>query len=279
MSETAQREALSAFLKNRRARLSPAEAGFPDTKRRRTPGLRREEIAALSGVSVTWYTHLEQGRDVRASIDVLERLASALQLSSAERQYLFELGQSRPAPIPPGEIDALPPALLTMIEALNLPAYVISMRWDVLAWNPMCTEVLRDYDALPRGERNLLKILFSQTDYPKDRDEYLAMARRLVAKLRIDYSQFPGDPGLEKLVADLKRDFSVFRELWATPEVEARSEGVSVLDHPVGGAMRLQHSSYVPEGCPTLRLVMFAPLDAESSKALQTVHGQLVQTA
>ncbi len=274
MGEDARRQALSAFLKSCRARLAPAEAGLPETRRRRTPGLRREEIAALSGVSLTWYTHLEQGRDVRASVDVLERLAAALRLNSVEREYLFELGQNRPAPLPRGGVDDVTPAMRRMLNALPVPAYITTMRWDVVAWNPMCAAVLRDYGAMPEKRRNLIRILFSQSGYPDDPEEYHAMARRLVAKLRIDYSQFPGDPGMERLVTDMCRDSALFRELWATPEVEDRSEGISVAPHETG-PVQLEHTSYVPEGSPTLRVVIFTPLDEEAAGRLAQIQAGL----
>ena len=267
-SQTSRRAALSQFLKSCRARVSPVEAGLPEPQRRRTPGLRREDVASLSGVSVTWYTWLEQGRDVRVSTPVLERIASTLKLSADEREYLFELAHDRPPPLAHGEIDEITDSMQRMLDGLRVPAYITTMRWDVVAWNPMCTAVLRDYGALAPAERNLLKILFAGNRDPED---YRAMAQRLVAKLRVDYSQFPGDAGLEALVKELSEAYPIFRELWQEPQVLGRSEGVSVVEHPEHGTIHLEHTSYMPEGRATLRLVVFAPLDRISAQKVEKV--------
>src|SRR6478736_1419574 len=143
-----QRRQLIDFLKGCRARLSPSQVGLPDTNRRRTPGLRREDVAALAGVSVTWYTWLEQGRDIQVSADVLERVCATLRMSPDEREYLFTLVQHRPAPIKATRI----------LDALGVPAVMMTARWDVIAWNEL-TRLFRDYSALPRDRRNLLRIL------------------------------------------------------------------------------------------------------------------------
>jgi transcriptional regulator with XRE-family HTH domain len=265
---SSRRTALSQFLKSCRARVTPGDVGLPEPDRRRTPGLRREDVAALSGVSVTWYTWLEQGRDMGVSTDVLERVSATLRLSEDEREYLFELVQNRPPPLSPNAPETVTPVIERLLNALRVPAYVITMRWDVLAWNTMCAKVLRDYGELPTGQRNLLKILFSGGDYPIGSDEYHAMARRLVAKLRVDYSQFPGDTGIEALVAELAGEYPTFRDLWGSVEVSGRSEGQSVAHHPKLGDISLEHTSFMPEGRPTLRLVMFAPADADSAEKL-----------
>jgi transcriptional regulator with XRE-family HTH domain len=271
MTDASRRAALSQFLKDRRARIAPADAGLPDRERRRTPGLRREDVAALSGVSLTWYTALEQGRDMGVSAEVLERVATTLRLSPLERDYLFELAQDRPAPAPRGVVGEPTPAMLRMLNALDVPAYIITMRWDVVAWNRMCARVLRDYAAIPPGERNLMRILLADEQYPGGPEEHHAMVQRLIGKLRVDYSQFPGDPGLERLVAELSSKHAVFRDLWKTPDLQARSQGVSVRRHPRFGDMRLEHTSYVPEGAPTLRVVVFAAYDAASEKVLRAI--------
>lgn len=271
MSDASRRAALSQFLKDRRAKIAPADAGLPERERRRTPGLRREDVAALSGVSLTWYTALEQGRDMRVSSEVLERIAVTLRLSPLEREYLFELAQDRPAPLPRGGAEEPTPAMRRMLNALNVPAYMITMRWDVVAWNPMCAKILRDYGAMPARDRNLIRILFADENYPGGPEEHEAMARRLVGKLRLDYGQFPGDPGLESLVAEMNERHRLFRELWKSPDLQARSEGVSILRHSIYGSIRLEHTSYMPEGAPTLRVVVFAPYDADSERVLRTV--------
>src|SRR5512138_2696773 len=144
-----QKQQLTDFLKSARARLSPADLGLPDPSRRRTPGLRREDVAALAGVSVTWYTWLEQGRQIRVSAEVLERICSTLRLSPDEREYLFALVQHRPAPRVTLRPDEVSPAITRMLTALAVPAIVMTARWDVIAWNRLSSMVFRDYDKLP----------------------------------------------------------------------------------------------------------------------------------
>src|SRR5690606_6331860 len=185
---------LSEFLKSCRARVSPSDVGLPEADRRRTPGLRREDVAALAGVSVTWYTWLEQGRDIQVSAAVLERISSTLQLSHDEREYLFALVQHRPAP-PLNWRDAeVTPALQRMIDAVGVPATVMNARWDVVAWNTLTLRLFRDYSKIPFEGRNLLRILLVEERdvYMQDPQVYDAMARRVVAKFRVDYSPFTG---------------------------------------------------------------------------------------
>ena len=265
MSSTMQRAQLSEFLKSCRARLSPTALGLPAAGRRRTPGLRREDVAALAGLSATWYTWLEQGRDVRASDRVLESLSRTLRLSTEERDYLFSLAQSRPAPLQPSRVEEVPPAVRRTLEALHVPALVITPRWDVVFWNRMVSTTFRDYSAMPPESRNLVRILLTSPEYQEDQAEYEAMARRVLAKLRVDYSQAGGDPAFELLIDELSDSAPLFPELWRSPEIMGRSEGVHLLRHPQLGGITFEHTSYVVEGSPTLRVVIFAPHDEFSA--------------
>ncbi|HZF28480.1 MAG TPA: helix-turn-helix transcriptional regulator [Gammaproteobacteria bacterium] len=265
-----QRRHLIDFLKGCRARLSPTEVGLPDTHRRRTPGLRREDVAALAGVSVTWYTWLEQGRRIQVSADVLERICSTLRMSADEREYLFALVQHRPAPRVPLRSDELSPTIARMLTALAVPAIVMTARWDVIAWNRLASTVFRDYDKLPPERRNLLRILLVDDEsYQGDPAAYEAMARRILSKFRVDYSQVPGDPAFEELIAELAARCPIFRRLWAGAEVIGRSEAVAY--HPRLGGMTFEHSSYVPEGSPMLRLVIFVPHDEPSQQKISSL--------
>ena len=271
MTLTSQRAQLSKFLKNCRARIAPSEVGLPEPDRRRTAGLRREDVAALAGVSVTWYTWLEQGRDVHVSANVLERISGTLRLSEEERDYLFTLAQNRPPPLAPGRTTEVNQAIWRMIEALDVPAIVMTMRWDVVAWNSMVAKVFRDYAVMAPEERNLLRILFTSPRYRVDQSEYEEMAHRVVAKLRVDYSQANGDPEFEALIEELNENSPTFRAAWKTPEVMGRSYGINVVRHPTHGKIAFEHTSYVPEGHPTLRLVMFVPRDAESTAKVEAI--------
>jgi len=252
-----QRRQLIEFLKGCRARLTPGQVGLPDTNRRRTPGLRREDVAALAGVSVTWYTWLEQGRDIQVSADVLERISSTLRMSPDEREYLFALVQHRPAPPTADRAESVSPTLVRMIDALAVPAMILTRRWDVVAWNRLIS-VIRDYDSLPPGRHNLLRMLLLDDEvYRKDPLLYEATARRLLAKFRVDYSQAHGDPEFEELIAELTVSCPIFTRLWALAEVVGTHE--AVVTHPRNNGVTFEHTSYVPEGSPHLRLIIFTP--------------------
>jgi len=268
MTSTTHRTQLSEFLKSRRARLSPASVGLPEQGRRRTPGLRREDVAALAGLSATWYTWLEQGRDVRASDRVLESLSRTLRLSVEERDYLFALAQHRPAPLQPMRTLEVSPAVKRTLEAMHMPALVITPRWDVIYWNRMVATTFRDYSQIAPDERNLIRILLTNPLFQKDEAEFEAMATRILAKLRVDYSQAAGDPAFDALIEELTDISPAFKRLWPRPDIMGHSEGVHLLRHPKLGGVTFEHTSYVVEGAPALRVVMFAPHDRESAVKL-----------
>lgn len=270
----ARKEQLSEFLRSCRGRLTPSVVGLPDRVRRRTPGLRREDVAALAGVSVTWYTWLEQGRDIQVSADVLERICETLRLTGTEREYLFALVQNRPPPLrAQGDVD-VSPAVLRMIGSLSMPAIVMTARWDVVAWNRMAVAVFRDYETIPIERRNLLRILLIDDEiYRQDMQLYDAMARRVLAKFRVDYSLFSGDREFESLIDELEGESEAFRQLWNSPEVSAYSEGV--VEYPQHGGLNLEHTSYVPEGSAGLRLVIYAPHDELTASRLAEIRGRL----
>jgi transcriptional regulator with XRE-family HTH domain len=268
------REQLGAFLRRCRARLAPAEVGLPGGRRRRTPGLRREDVAMLAGLSLTWYTWLEQGRGNRVSAEILERICVTLRLSADERAYLFGLVQHRPAPPLLTADEAVSPTLQRMIDALAIPALVKTARWDVIAWNQVLGRVLRDYEKLPPGRRNLLRILLVEDDeYQRDPVVYERMARRVLAKFRVDYSLATGDPAFEELIAELDAICPIFKRLWNSPEIAGRSEAVT--SHRHLGGMQFEHSSYVPEGHATLRVLLFVPYDEATAAKVAAARREL----
>jgi transcriptional regulator with XRE-family HTH domain len=272
-----QRRQLIDFLKGCRARLTPSQVGLPDTNRRRTPGLRREDVAALAGVSVTWYTWLEQGRDIQVSADVLERIASTLRMSPDEREYLFALVQHRPAPPTGSRTEPLSSAVMRMLESLGVPAIVLTARWDLVAWSEIARRLLRDYSKLPPERRNLLRLLLVDDEaYRRDPEAFETMVRRLLAKFRVDYSQGGDDPAFEELIADLDASCPVFRRYWNLAEVTGKHEAVVTL--PQAPDITFEHSSYVPEGSPNLRLVIFAPHDDTSAKRLREVVAEIYRS-
>lgn len=242
---------------------------MPEPRRRRTPGLRREEVAALARVSLTWYTWLEQGRDIRVSTSVLERIAAALKLSPDEREYLFTLVQHRPAPLISGPAPEVGPGLRRLVDVLSVPAQVMTSRWDVVAWNGLVARVFADYALLPPERRNLLRILLTEPAYQADGAQYEHLARRVVARFRVDYGQADGDPAFEALVQELDETCPMFSRLWKRPDASSNRASIDVSRHfrivVRHGGMTFEHSSFVPEDNPTLRLFISAPLDEESA--------------
>ncbi len=269
-----QRVQLSDFLKACRGRLSPAAVGLPTGARRRTAGLRREDVAALAGVSSTWYTWLEQGRDVRVSDNVLESLSRTLRLTDEERDHLFSLAQHRPAALQRLQPARLSDPVRRTLDALNLPALVMTLRWDVVYWNRAMALAIRDYAQIDPSDRNLLKMLLMNPQWRTDADDYDAMARRILAKLRVDYGLASADPAFDALIEELNETCPTFRRYWRASEIRAgRSEGVHVERHPEAGEITFGHSSYVVEGAPTLRTVIYAPYDAASAEKLSRIVG------
>jgi hypothetical protein len=187
-------------------------------------------------------------------------------MSPVEREYHFALAQHRPAPpvsTPSAEVS---PSLARMLKAIAVPALVMTSRWDVIAWNHH-TKIFRNYDELPPEKRNLLRILLIEDEtYQHDPEQYEAMACRVLSKFRVDYSQTPENPAFEELIEELAARSAIFRRLWNSPEVMSRSEGVG--HYPHLGGVSFEHSSYVPEGNPTLRLVIYVPYDARSAEEI-----------
>ncbi len=268
MSSTSQRVQLSDFLKSCRARTTPTAVGLAPAQRRRSKGLRREDVAALAGLSATWYTWLEQGRDVHPSERVLERLSGALGLSPAERDYLFMLTQGRPPPLAADAGDEVRPAVRRMLDTLNVPALVHTRRWDVIAWNKMWLRCFPDLGARPPHDRNLLKILLMDADFQRDPDKHEQIARRVLAKARLDYSQSSEDPAFDRLIEELNAISPTFRRLWRSPEIVSRSEGVYTTHYPQFGDISFEHTSYTVEGAGHLRLLIFCPADEASEQNL-----------
>ena len=262
------REELSRFLKGARARHEPEEVGLPPGERRRVPGLRREEVAALAGMSVTWYTWFEQGREVQLSAAMLERLSGALRLDPQEREYLFALAQHRPPPLDLLPEETIRPSTQQMIDNLNMPAVVMTEYWTVIGWNEMAVRAIRDYGALPPAERNLFKILVLGDAYRGDPQVYREMVERLTARLKWDYSHAAKPEVFETLVEEMKARSDVFRENWERSDVVAYFEGVHALDVKGAGRIVFHHTSYKVEAAPSQRLVIYVPDDAESAMKL-----------
>jgi transcriptional regulator with XRE-family HTH domain len=238
------RPELAAFLRSRRERLHPSDVGLPtgDTTRRRTPGLRRQEVAQLAGISVEYYVRLEQGRGPRPSRQVLSALARALMLTGDEREYLFRIvGENPPATVGPS--TELLPAIRYLVDSLReTPAYVVNARYDVLAWNTMATHFIGDLSGYPVEERNMIRWTFGRLPHEAIWTDEGArrFTRATVADLRAAYARFPGDPGIESLVTELLGVSPAFAEMWEQRDVEVRRGMVKRIDHPLAGPLEFE---------------------------------------
>jgi transcriptional regulator with XRE-family HTH domain len=260
------RKEFGDFLRSRRERLTPAAVGQPSGFRRRTPGLRREEVALLAGVGTTWYTWLEQGRDVQASVEVLNALAEALRLDRAERQHLFVLAD-RPSPETRATgPEAVPGAVVRMLNSMtDQPAYVLGRRWDILAWNRAAEIVYGPYGRLADEKRNALHLLFADPAHRRLLVDWDVVARASLAMFRADYAHYAGDPDFERLVAELTRESPEFAQWWPQREVAHPLAGKKRIDHPIAGRMLFEYSKFVAGDSPDMKLIVFTPVDDEGT--------------
>jgi transcriptional regulator with XRE-family HTH domain len=244
MDERERRQALADFLRTRRARLKPAQVGLAPGGRRRTPGLRREEVADLAHIGVSWYTLLEQAQDVHPSRRVLESLAQALRLSGPEQQHLLVLAGQEFAAQPRPESEPVAPALQRVIDALvPHPAFVIGRRWDVLAWNAAAELLFQFSQPCPPHPRNVLWRYFAREATSIDLD-WETRARNLVAQFRADYARYPGDAAFHEVIADLRQASPKFRVWWEQQDVRGLPEGPRVMRHPALGDLAFEHASF-----------------------------------
>jgi len=257
-----QRRLLGAFLRRHREALAPEAAGLPvaaPASRRRTPGLRREEVALLCGLSTTWYTWVEQGRDIALSAEALARLAQALRLTPAERAYLFELARRRdPAPPPPGTAPgAPPPELVAALRAMAAPAYLLDPLWRARAWNEAAGHLFAPW--LDSGEACLLRYVFLDPTAPRFICDWENRARRLLAEFRADTAHDPDDPGMQALVRGLLQGSAAFARFWNEHAVLAREGGARSFNHPRDGLLHYEQVTLLPAAQPGHKLVMLLP--------------------
>lgn len=223
------RTELSDFLLHHRKKLTPAAVGLSSTGRRRTPGLRREEVAALAGVGVTWYTWFEQGRDIRVSEDFLLRVACALQLDDAACSHLFLLAHKRPPPPEPYQWSSVSPLVQQLLDDLvTRPAYVVNLRWNVIAWNA-AADRLFGYSKWGGGERNFLRAVFADPNLRRRLPNWHEDAPRLLAQFRRDLATAPDDPIMLSLIDELNSQSADFRSWWTEPPADESSCTISAI--------------------------------------------------
>jgi transcriptional regulator with XRE-family HTH domain len=263
------RHELADFLRTKRASLQPEDVGLPDGGRRRTPGLRREEVALLAGVGTTWYTWLEQGRDVRASLDVLEALSRALRLTPPERAHVILLGRGEQAPPCKAPAEEVSPNLRRLVANLGPgPAYLLGRRWDYLAWNKPFERVFGWEPGPDPLSRNHVWLWFMD---PSRRTlcsgDWTASARLVVAKFRADSASNIGDPAFEELVSALSSSSPEFRKLWKRHEVAGSGDGHKELTHPIVGRLAFDHAVFRHGEAAQQRLVLYTPSCEHDTRA------------
>ena len=262
------RAELADFLRNRREAIRPEDVGLPSGGRRRTPGLRREEVAQLAGVGTTWYTWLEQGRDVRASASVLESISDALELTNAERAHVMLLGRGEE--VTPGRApkETIDPTIKRMVEGMgDGPVCVTGRRFDFLAWNDAHAAVFGDPAELPEGRRNLLWKIFMDPAMRKQLPDWEQGARRLVARFRGEAARHVGDPDFDDLISALQEGSPEFRKWWDLHEVATSGVGRKVIKHPKVGKLVFEHAVFRPQETPEQRLVLYSATSQSDTPA------------
>ncbi len=230
------------FLRSRRARISPEEAGLPAHGRRRVPGLRREEVAQLAGMSVDYYVRLEQGRGRMASDAVLDAVARALRMDATERAHLRALVRPERAPRPPAEPARVRGGVRRMLDMAGMPAFVLGRRMDVLAWNALADAVV-GFSRMPEGERNMARHAFLDPAARELYPQWEEVAAETVAHLRLDAGRHPDDPRLARLIEELTAGSPRFGPLWARHQVREKTHGRKRLRHPLVGELEVDYET------------------------------------
>jgi transcriptional regulator with XRE-family HTH domain len=262
---------LGNYLRDRRAKLDPAAFGF-SPKRRRTPGLRREEVAQRAHISPTWYTSLEQGRGGAPSAEVLDRIARALMLTEFEREHLFLLGLGHSPEVRYKRDDSVTPRLQRVLDALEpSPALIKTAMWDVVAWNRAATVLLVDYSSLPPDQRNILRFVFLT---PRVRvshgEKWGSVARFVVGAFRADVARAGAAAEVKPLVDELSRMSPEFKALWRSNDVQAPSEAVKHLTHPTLGPIAFEYSTFAVDGRPGLTMAVYNPMTRKDADKISS---------
>jgi len=255
----------AAYLRELRIRLNPATLGYTGA-RRRTPGLRREEVAQRAGMSATWYSWLEQGRGGAPSAEALDRLAAALLLSDAEREHLFLLGLGRPPEVRYQPSAGVTPRLQRVLDAMGAcPALIRTATWDVMAWNRAASAVLCDYGALPPDERNVLSLLFLDSRRRKTDPDWERNARNVVGAFRGEAARTGVTEAVQPLVDKLCAKSSDFAAMWRDTEIRGGCESQRRLLHPMLGELTFEFTALAVDGRPELMMLLYTPLSAEAA--------------
>lgn len=266
------RHELATFLRNRRERITPEQVGLPRGRRRRTPGLRREEVAQLSAVGVTWYTWLEQARDIQVSEQVLDALARTLLLDSSERAHLFQLAGAVD-PSPAAQCPTITPALRLMLTQLEpVPACIQNSRYDILAYNRTYARLMGNLDAVPPEDRNCMVLVFTNEEWRRSIVLLDETMRLMAAKLRASMAGHLGEPAWKMLVKRLRTESEEFREIWERYEVVSTRSKTKQFLNPYVGLLTLDHTDLWLAPDMGARMVTYAHSDEESRERLEKLH-------
>ena len=261
---------LGAYLKDRRTRLDPAALGF-SVGRRRTPGLRREEVAQRANISPTWYTWLEQGRGGAPSAEVLNRISAALMLTDIEREHVYLLGLGRSPEVRYKAVEGVTPRLQRLLDAFEVsPALIKTATWDVVAWNRAAAAVLTDYGALPPGQRNILRLIFGDPRVRAQQYDWERVARFVVGAFRADAARAGAVSEVGELVDELCGRSPEFAALWRDNNVHVHGEGPKRLRHPVLGPISLEYSAFAVDGRPDLSMIVYNPLTRDDADRIRS---------
>ncbi len=255
------------FLKTRRAKILPSQVGLPAGNRRRTPGLRREEVATLSGIGLTWYTWIEQGRPIQVSTQVLESLARTLMLDKQETIHLYTLaGQASPANMPKND-EIINPMIQHVLDSLEYsPAIITDVRWNVLAWNKAASTLSFDYEKIDFLQRNLLKIMFTNDDFRNTFSDWNSAAQTMVARFRSSYDKYIDDPWIEEFVNELRNESKEFDLWWSMHNVIAEDNRLKTINHPTLGCLNFEETGYLIADNTNLRINIFTPVEGSDTK-------------
>lgn len=263
---------LGTYLRDRRTRLDPAVLGFPP-ERRRTSGLRREEVAQRANISPTWYTWLEQGRGGAPSAEVLDRIARALMLTDVEREHLFLLGLGRPPEVRYKKNGGITPRLQRVLDALDpSPALIRTATWDVVGWNRAATVILGDYGSVPPHQRNVLRTLFLDPRARAVQYDWESVARHVVGAFRVDAARARAAAEVEPLVDELSQLSPEFRTMWRDNDVRGtHGEAVKHIRHPALGPLAFEYSAFAVDGRLDLSMVVYNPATSEDADKIRSV--------
>jgi transcriptional regulator with XRE-family HTH domain len=262
---------LGTYLKDCRARLDPASFGF-SSSRRRTPGLRREEVAQRANISPTWYTWLEQGRGGAPSTEVLNRIAQGLLMTEPEREHLFMLAFGHPPEVVYHPPEGVTPRLQRLLDTLEFsPALIKTATWDVLAWNRAAAAVFTDYNLLPTSQRNILKLMFLNPGARARQDDWESMARFIVATFRADAVRAGAASQVSRLVEELCSQSPEFATFWSDNDVRVHGEGTKRLHHETHGVIELEYSGFAVDGRPDLGMIVYNPATPDTAERIRAL--------